>query len=718
MSFRMFPVTPCVAFLLVLLSSSSLQSQEWEPFGPPGGLAVHFAYDTSTGTLYSGGGLHVYSLKKGGTEWEPKEAFPWGGTNDHIPLLDLKYTSKGLIAVMRSGEMFISDDSSGEWEQLPSVKTLFRLDQNVLAELRDTVFMIDSSQTTLMMSVDGARSWTTIDALPFTARSIVADESTLYLAADDGLYRREEDGSWDMIGPNTEIVHNVVLSADMLVIGTVGSGMYRSSDQGETWEHLPGSQSLYRFTVDNGTIWAGGKGRVYKIGPDEKQWSEAARSLESDLSIPPQNIAVVEGKVYAAFTYGMRVVEPELGELSPFDQGRNEHLINGIVSSGDTLVYCPVYANGVYLTDPEGRSWIFRKGPIRKAFSDLCEANGRLYGIVALEDTVYVSDDNALTWSAHPFNTGGPFRVRAIDASGDSVVVSGQQGVLISANGGMDWRSADVESPLLLSAINLSGDTIIAATQSSTGQAEIWIFRSFDFGETWSRTAPLPERLAKSSMQFFDGHLFATGWGPPMYRSTDYGDTWDNIYDRIPTPPALGTPYLNVGVLKADDGKLYIRMGSAVGGQMQYWLFVSEDLGMSWSQYPISSAQFFSSHSEYSVVAVEDYLMMGTQFGGYRTKKALSVGMDRSAEIAAVESLNLSYDVQENAVRWRLEESRNVRVNLYRIDGAHVGVLLDGALEAGEQRLDLTGLDLSSGVYFVTLETAELQVSTPLVLQR
>ena len=74
-------------------------------------------------------------------------------------------------------------------------------------------------------------------------------------------------------------------------------------------------------------------------------------------------------------------------------------------------------------------------------------------------------------------------------------------------------------------------------------------------------------------------------------------------------------------------------------------------------------------------------------------------------------------------ITFRLQESRNLRVAIYSLNGRLVKVLAEGVMESGGHRLswngrNIRGEDVPSGVYLVALESAEGRESKKLLLAR
>jgi hypothetical protein len=88
---------------------------------------------------------------------------------------------------------------------------------------------------------------------------------------------------------------------------------------------------------------------------------------------------------------------------------------------------------------------------------------------------------------------------------------------------------------------------------------------------------------------------------------------------------------------------------------------------------------------------------------------------DVAEPLPRVESIALSFGFP-NSIRFSLPEPGYTRVEMWDVSGRRVGTLVDGWIEQGERTVSWNGIDLASGIYFITLRVSESTLSTKAVV--
>jgi photosystem II stability/assembly factor-like uncharacterized protein len=197
--------------------------------------------------------------------------------------------------------------------------------------------------------------------------------------------------------------------------------------------------------------------------------------------------------------------------------------------------------------------------------------------------TVFRSEDNGISWVQKnlPYN-GGLLHI-AVDPSNSDKVYAAlssnlsttQNKVIIkSDDAGQTWVAFDMTSilPIGWSCVYLAVDpansqTLFAIGRESFSNAKV--IASFDGGTTWAdKTAGLPPGKPLNSITIANGIVFVTGGqlfgGNVMgvYRSENYGNTWQNISTGFPSKVAN-----DLIVHPADANKIYV---ATEGGGIYY----------------------------------------------------------------------------------------------------------------------------------------------------
>jgi Beta-propeller repeat len=299
----------------------------------------------------------VFRTGDSGTHWQ---GFMNGLSAATVYSIAATPSNPQLLYLALSSGLYKSGDGGEHWDALPSLSvTPFSV--AVDPSQPQTVYISSLSPPNLMKSTDGGQSWNSVLTGRFV-RMVAIDPknaSTLYAAADDGLYKSTDAGnSWSptgLLAPSNEqfFVHNVVLdpsnpatiyagtpegvrksmdggltwtiladgftrSTDVTTLAidpqqpqtlfastTVVSGVYRSNDGGAHWSlgSWPSPLNYVRsLLVDpnlSTTVWAGTSGGLYVSHDGGATWGWPSSTIPEQ-DVP--GLAASGGKLYAVET--------------------------------------------------------------------------------------------------------------------------------------------------------------------------------------------------------------------------------------------------------------------------------------------------------------------------------------------------------------------------------------------------------------------------------
>jgi len=95
------------------------------------------------------------------------------------------------------------------------------------------------------------------------------------------------------------------------------------------------------------------------------------------------------------------------------------------------------------------------------------------------------------------------------------------------------------------------------------------------------------------------------------------------------------------------------------------------------------------------------------------------VGVQNISSIAESYSLSQNYPNPFNPVskiKFSIPSSGNVKISVYDVSGKEVRVLLNERKDTGTYEMDFNGFNLSSGVYFYTIESGEFKETKRMML--
>ncbi len=346
----------------------------------------------------------------------------------------------------------------------------------------------------------------------------------------------------------------------------------------------PVGGNITSFATLPGRIFAGTEtGAVLQSTDGGLSWRFAAVSLTS---LGVRSLAVLDTMLFAA-TGGVGVFRTvDYGIVwSPFNGGLTDLEVNALAANDSTL-FAGTPTQGVFRWRNYGNwSHVFPAANVRALV-----ASGPEIVVGAYGTGVFRSPDNGTSWSAA--NSGlTSLSVQALAYNGTLMLTGTTAGVFRSTNRGASWTSTN----LTISTLSL----VIAGNIQLAGTTMGRIYRSSDFGATWVQVFDATKQvlaLSSHASAFFAG-LQENG----VLRSTDGGMQW--------APANTGLSNTRILAIAALDP-------SVVCITSQYKVFRSSNNGIVWDDRTeaISSSSFAS-----TAFATSNAFLVGTSFDLYGT---------------------------------------------------------------------------------------------------
>lgn len=322
-----------------------------------------------------------------------------------------------------------------------------------------------------------------------------------------------------------------------LFAGTDGAGIFRSGDQGNSWQAV--NEGITDFTISSLAV----SGSYVFAGTDKGLF----RSTNNGASWVQLNV----------FTASSRVEAIMVGNGYVFASSRSS---SGLVRSPDN-----------------GDTWEPANVGLANARSFFIDGSNLYAG--GYDEGIYKSSDNGEIW-AKMLTTGSGFYVHAIVENGGVIIAGGVGGIYRSIDDGINWTNVGGGSVLSLT---VSGAYVFAGT-SNQG-----VKRSADNGATWTNTSSGLENLYPTdhnnyifyAMAAVGGNVFAGGefsslyglygsfdflFSGGIYKSTNQGASW------VASNNGLGG--MDVTCFESANG--YVFAGTIRG------VFRSVNMGLSW----------------------------------------------------------------------------------------------------------------------------------------
>lgn len=196
--------------------------------------------------------------------------------------------------------------------------------------------------------------------------------------------------------------------------------------------------------------------------------------------------------------------------------------------------------------------------------------------IAGFIDGIYTSKDAGSSWTKNMTGYTASAHANIVKQDSTLFTIESFNGVFSSADGGNSFKSANTGLPNTLNRYNqifASSDALYTVLNSVAGAFSL--YKSIDAGQNWSKAnLPTNSSVAVSignsgATIFMSGNNSITA-APAFYRSTNQGNTWDDITSGIPQD-AQADPF----IIAAKGQNLYFHSAENI--------YHSADNGTSWT---------------------------------------------------------------------------------------------------------------------------------------
>ena len=361
-----------------------------------------------------------------------------------------------------------------------------------------------------------------------------------------------------------------------MIMGDDG-GAQTSYDGGETWStyHNQPTAQFYRVTTDNSFPY-----RIYAAQQDnstirikhrsdgysisENDWEETAGGESAHIAVDPTNPDIVYGGSYGGF---LTRVNHETGTVRAINVWPDNPMGYGaegmkyrfqwnfpIIFSRHDPKKLYTFSNHVHLSTNEGQSWELLSPDLTRNDPEKLVSSG---GPITQDNTGVEYYCTIFAANESPLKEG-------------VLWVGSDDGLIhVSQDGGKNWENVTPPSMPEWNMINSiepsnfdEGTCYVAATRYKLGDFEPYLYKTTDFGKTWTRITNgiNPEHFTRVVREDpkRKGLLYA-GTETGMYISFDDGASWKPFQLNLPIVPVTDLVVRDNNLIVATQGRsIYI----------------------------------------------------------------------------------------------------------------------------------------------------------------
>ncbi len=436
----------------------------------------------------------------------------------------------------------------------------------------------------LYRSDDGGKKWTQVNserklrqrAWYYTrVYADTNDEDVVYVL--NVRYHKSTDGgkSFNAFSASHGDHHDLWISPEnskRMIIGDDG-GAQISYDGGETWTtyHNQPTAQFYRVTTDNAFPY-----RIYAAQQDnstirikhrsdgnhigEDDWEETAGGESAHIAVDPTNNDIVYGGSYGGFLTRVNHDKGTVRGINVWPDNPMGHGAEGmkyrfqwnfpIIFSKHDPKKLYVFSNYVHISENEGQSWTLLSDDLTRNDPDKLVSSG---GAITQDNTGVEYYCTLFAANESPLKEG-------------LLWVGSDDGLIhISKDNGKNWKNVTPDNMPEWSMINSiepsafdEGTCYVAATRYKFGDFRPYLYKTTDYGRTWSKTVNGINNEHFTRVVREDpkrkGLLYA-GTEAGMYLSFDDGQNWNPFQLNLPIVPITDLTIKDDNLIVATQGR-------------------------------------------------------------------------------------------------------------------------------------------------------------------
>jgi photosystem II stability/assembly factor-like uncharacterized protein len=456
--------------------------------------------------------------------------------------------------------IIVTDDDGKSWTPITTnIEPIF---QNYVSEFWHTnktfliLFRLSATAYQLYRSEDECRTWEMVGPQLSERVACFPYAGSIFLTATKGYFRSTDEGKSWVEHSFPETPDHIVEEGQLWYIVTRDGNLYRSLDDGLTFEKLPINSDL--FSEDNfvNKLYLGSNGVLYapsffgvSMSKDSGNTWQATNN-EAFAAKGALQVVSLDNNIVTQFSYRLRGF-PSLGVST--DEAESWHAsyplrAGSAIQKLKNVAFCIGNGGLLYYTPNRGRTWFRNTTDTLGILVDLAFTEESYYAMNY--NGIYLSKDQGVTWKKTKCEGIDHskfqlfYRTKFLGCNDRKLFAMYLGKIYFSDNEGENWQAIDTGIPNLATVDNLfCFDSIIVASTFTD------LIVSTDDGKSWrSIKNGLIYSFSSITVLLVDGKLLVTGLGLPVEISDAQFTSWYEI-----DADGLLNNVLNFGIAATDD---------------------------------------------------------------------------------------------------------------------------------------------------------------------
>ncbi|MFA5834243.1 MAG: T9SS type A sorting domain-containing protein [Bacteroidota bacterium] len=422
---------------------------------------THIVADT-TGTLFAGGRLGVFTSVDSGKSWISKNA----GLEQTNFIVETMTTDKNgtLYVSFNMGGFFVSTDQGNTWKKHG---TMGHFEGFIISSFGGKYFAGYGGK--IIFSADSGTTWNFVAGknLGNNIRKIALDSGgILYGATARGtVYSSTDDGeTWFTSGLANKYISNITVGSNgTIYAGAIDYGLSMSKDKGDHWQAidvgLPSPINLHSLlTVSDQYLFAGTETGLYRTKLDTIQWKLAGCGLQAYAVTATAKLN--DSILFAGFKHGVLYRSLDGGNTWKIITTLSKAIFD-IVPGKDGKIFASG-PGGVYKSTNNGDTWstINMAALLEGGYVEALAVSPNKTIFASSIDALLRSTDDGVTWTRILGTNGHLHPIDALIVTNTGTIYTAWDSAYVSTDNGNTWESTNIYSP---DCFSLSSDGFLYA---------------------------------------------------------------------------------------------------------------------------------------------------------------------------------------------------------------------------------------------------------------